>query len=122
MGSFGNPRNGDYGGDLLRAAAVIVGFVTNQEIPLHRAILRLDGQYGDYAVVADLDTSGLPYVMRGKDYGLLDHPEIQARLAQSPDQVVTHPETATTPALFDCLDFALTPMGHCIPAILATHP
>src|SRR5947199_2688798 len=122
MGSFGNPRNGDYGGDLLRAAAVIVGYVTNQEIPLHRAILRLDGQYGDYAVVADLDQSGLPYVMRGKDYGLLDHPEIQARLERPPDQVVTHPETATTRTLFDCLDMALTPMGPRIRVIVATHP
>jgi hypothetical protein len=112
MGTFGNPGNGDYRGDLLRAAEVIAGYVTSQQIPLHRAILRLDGQYGDYAVVADLDQSGLPYVMRGKDYGLLDQPEIQARLERPPDQVVTHPETATTRALFDCLDIAVTPMGH----------
>jgi len=106
MGTFGNPGNGDYRGDLLRAVAVITGYLTSQHIPLHQAILRLDGQYGDYAVVADLDTSGLPYVTRGKDYGLLDHPEIQARLQRPPDQVVTHPETATTRALFDCLDIA----------------
>ncbi len=74
------------------------------------------------AVVADLDQSGLPYVMRGKDYGLLDLPEIQARLERPPDQVVTHPETATTRAIFDCLDIALTPMGPRIRVIVATHP
>ncbi len=111
MGTFGNPGNGDDRGDLLRAAGVITQYVTNHRIPLHQAILRLDGQYGDYAVVADLDQSGLPYVMRGKDYGLLDQPEIQARLERPPDQVVTHPETAMTRALFDCPDMALTPMG-----------
>lgn len=122
MGTFGNAGNGDYRGDLLRATAVITGYVTSQQIPLHRAILRLDGQYGDYAIVIDLDKLGFPYVVRGKDYGLLDQPEIQARLALSPDQVVTHPETGTTRALFDCLDVVLTPMGPRIRVIVATHP
>src|SRR5438046_1181647 len=60
--------------------------------------------------------------MRGKDYGLLNQPEIQARLERPPDQVVTHPETATTRALFDCLDIAVTPMGPRIRVIVATHP
>jgi hypothetical protein len=59
MGTFGNPGNGDYRGDLLRAAAVITEYVTSHHIPLHQAILRLDGQYGDYAVVADWGQSGL---------------------------------------------------------------
>jgi hypothetical protein len=122
MGTFGNAGNGDYRGDLLRATAVISGYVTSQQIPLNRAILRLDGQYGDYAIVIDLDKCGLPYVLRGKDYDLLDHPELQARLAQAPDQVVTHPETGTTRALFDCVDIALTPMGPRIRVIVATHP
>jgi len=89
---------------------------------LRRAILRLDGQYGDYAVVIDLDKLGLTYVMRGKDYGLLDQPEIQARLALSADQVVTHPETGTTRALFDCQDIPFTPIGPRIRVIVATHP
>ncbi len=122
MGTFGNAGNGDYRGDLLRAAAVISDYVGSQQIPLHRAILRWDGQYGDYAVVRDLDTLGLPSVVRGKDYGLLDHPEIQARLAQAPDQVVTHPETGTTRALFDCLDVVLPGAGPRIRVIIATHP
>jgi hypothetical protein len=29
-------------------------------------------------------------LMRGKDYDLLDLPEVQARLAQPPDQQTTH--------------------------------
>jgi hypothetical protein len=122
MGTFGNPGNGDYRGDLLRAVAVVTHYLTSHHIPLHQAILRLDGQYGDYAVVADLDTSGLSSVMRGKDYGLLDLPEIQACLERLPDQVVTHPETATTRALYDCLDIALPGAGPRIRVIVATHP
>jgi hypothetical protein len=51
-------------------------------------VVRLDGQYGNGAIVADL--AGLCYVMRGKDYKLLDLPQVQARLALPPDQQTTH--------------------------------
>jgi hypothetical protein len=122
LGTFGGSGNGDYRGDLLRAIAVISGYLTGQQLPLDRAILRLDGQYGDYAIVMDLDTSGLACVIRGKDYGLLDLPEIQAHLQRPPDEVSTHPETGTCRALFDCLDVPLTPMGPRIRVIVATHP
>jgi len=37
MGTFGNPGNGDYRGDLLRAIAVITGYLTSQDIPLRQA-------------------------------------------------------------------------------------
>ncbi len=122
LATFGGAGNGDYRGDLLRALTVISGYVSSQQHPLNRAILRLDGQYGDYAIAIDLDTSGLAYVMRGKDYGLLDLPEIQTRLAQPPDQEMIHPETGTCRALFDCLDVPLTPVGPRVRVIVATHP
>ena len=121
MGTFSGVGNGDYRGELLRAIAVITNYSTHRQIPLKQAILRLDGQYGDYAVVIDLDKSGLAYVMRGKDYGLLDRPEIQTRLALSPDQVVTHPETGMCRSLFDCLDVPITPAGPLMRVIIATH-
>jgi hypothetical protein len=60
--------------------------------------------------------------MRGKDYGLLDLPEVQARLAQPRDQQTTHPETGTCRALFDCPDLLLTPTGPRTRVIVATHP
>ena len=60
--------------------------------------------------------------MRGKDYGLLDLPQVQARLAQLPGQQTTHPETGTRRALFDCPGLLLTPTGPRTRAILATHP
>jgi hypothetical protein len=61
-------------------------------------------------------------VLRGKDYPLLDLPQVPARLALPPDSQTTHPETATRRALFDCPHLALTPAGPHVRVIVATHP
>src|SRR6266567_1142664 len=82
--------NGDYRGELRQAVKAISAYVKAQSVQLRQAVARLDGQYGNGAIVADL--AGLAYVMRGKDYDLLNRPEVQARLAQPPDQQTTHPE------------------------------
>ena len=112
--------NGDYRGELKQAVKAISTYVQAQSLPLHQAVVRLDGQYGNGAILADL--AGLGYVMRGKDYSLLDLPQVQARLALPSDQQTTHPETGTCRALFDCPDLHLTPTGPCTRVIVATHP
>jgi hypothetical protein len=122
MGTFGEKGNGDYRGELLRAAKVIARYQTHLHFPLDHAIMRLDGLYGNGAIVKDLDVVGVGYVMRGKDYDLLDRQEIQARLALPPDQETTHPESGTCRALFDCPDVLLTPTGPRVRVIVATHP
>jgi len=91
-----------------------------QSVPLSQAVIRLDGQYGNGAIVADL--AGLAYVMRGKDYDLLDLESVQARLAQPPDQQTTHPETGTCRALFDFPDLNLSPTGPRTRVIVAARP
>jgi len=118
-GTFG-AGNGDYRGELRQAVKAISAYVKAQSLPLHQAVVRLDGQYGNGAIVADL--AGLCYVMRGKDYDLLNLPQVQARLAQPPDQQTTHPETGTCRALFDCPDLNLSPTGLRTRVIVATHP
>ena len=120
VGTFGGAGNGDYRGELLRAAKAISAYMKAQSLPLSQALVRLDGQYGNGAIVADL--AGLAYVMRGKDYDLLDLPQVQTRLAQPEDQQTTHPETGTCRALFDFPDLRLSPTGPCIRVIVATHP
>src|SRR5947209_6902808 len=65
LGTFSGAGNGDYRGELRRAVQVISTHVKAQHVPLSQAVVRLDGQYGDGAIVADL--AGLAYVMRGKD-------------------------------------------------------
>jgi hypothetical protein len=88
--------NGDYRGELLRAIQVISAYAQAQSVPLRQVVIRLDGHYGNGAIVADL--AGLAYVMRGRDYHLLDLPQVQARLQAPPDVQTTHPETGTHPA------------------------
>ena len=85
-----------------------------------RVLLRLDGQYGTGAIIADL--AGLPFVMRGKDYQLLKRAEIQARLKLPPDQHLAHPESGMLRALYDCPNVPLGPEGMRCRLVVATHP
>lgn len=73
--------NGDYRGELRLAVKTISAYLKAQSLPLSQAVVRLDGQYGNGAIVADL--AGLAYVMRGKDYDLLDLPQVQSRLTST---------------------------------------
>jgi hypothetical protein len=111
--------NGDYRGELRQAVKGISAYMKAQPVSLNQAVVRLDGQYGNGAVVADL--AGLAYIMRGKDYDLLDLPQVQARLAQPPDQQTIHPETGTRRALFDFPDLRLSLTGPRARVIVATH-
>ena len=112
--------NGDYRGELRQAVKAISAYMQTQSVPLCQAVVRLDGQYGNGAIVADL--AGLAYVMRGKDYDLLDLPQVQARLAQPPDQQTTHPDTGTCRVLFDFPDLLLSPTGPRARVIVAARP
>jgi hypothetical protein len=84
------------------------------------ALLRLDGLYGTRAVLADL--LGLPFVMRGKAYGLLDMPAVQTRLHLPADQQFTLPESPLVRTLYDCPDVSVGADGHQYRLVVATHP
>jgi hypothetical protein len=120
LGTFGNAGNGDYRGELRRAVAAIGAYLTRHQVPPARAVVRLDGQYGTRAVLADL--ADLAFVIRGQDYHLLDRDEVQARLHLPPDQHVTHPESGICRALYDCPAVALGAGGQPCRIIVATHP
>ena len=111
--------NGDYRGELRQAVKAISAYLQAQSLQPGQAVVRLDGQYGNGAIVADL--AGLAYVMLGKDYDLLDLESVQARLAQPPDQQTTHPETGTCRTLFDFPDLLLSPSGSRTRVIVAAH-
>jgi hypothetical protein len=85
LGSFGNRGNGRYREELRQGLSVITRYLTAHQMSQERALLRLDGQYGTGAVLIDL--AGFAFVTRGKDYTVLDHPQVQARLHLPPDQV-----------------------------------
>ena len=120
LATFGNPGNGQYREELRRAVATIQAYLKASDFPEARALLRLDGQYGTGAVLADL--AGLPFVMRGKDYQLLERAEVQVRLCLPPDQQLSHPESGIVRTLYDCPELPLGPSGKRCRMVVATHP
>jgi len=120
LGTFGNAGNGEYRAELRRAVTAIQSYRETRHHSEERVLLRLDGQYGTGAVLADL--AGLPFVMRGKDYQMLKRAEVQARLKLPPDQHLTHPESGVVRALYDCPDLPLGPEGTRCRLVVATHP
>ncbi len=82
--------------------------------------MRLDGQYGTGAVIADL--AGFPFVMRGKDYTVLDQESIQNRLHLPADQQFSRSESGLVCQLYDCPDVPVGPEGCRCRVVVATHP
>jgi len=120
LGSFGNAGNGQYREELRRGVAAIQRYAKAHAQPVERVLLRLDGQYGTGAVLAEL--AGLAYVIRGKDYQLLDRPEVQARLHLPADQQFSRPESRLVRTLYDCPDLAVGSTGQRCRVVVATHP
>ena len=119
LATFGNSGNGEYRAELRRAVTAIQSYLQAHQHLEERVLLRLDGQYGTGAVLADL--AGLPFVMRCKDYQILKRAEIQARLKLPPDQHLAHPESGMVRALYDCPDLPLGSEGMRCRLIVATH-
>jgi hypothetical protein len=120
LGSFGNRGNGRYREELRRALTAIGGYLQTHQLSPSCALVRLDGQYGTGAVIADL--AGYLFVMRGKDYTVLDRPEVQCRLRLPADQQFSRSESGLVRQLYDCPDVSVGPEGvHCR-VVVATHP
>jgi hypothetical protein len=120
LGSFSNAGNGRYRQELRRAVEAIGSYLAVHQLPQECALVRLDGQYGTGAVLADL--AGLPFVMRGKDYALLDRAEVQSRLHLPADGSFTRPESELVRTLYDCPDVPMGTGGQRCRVIVATHP
>jgi hypothetical protein len=120
LGSFGNKGNGQYRGELRQGLAAITRYLAAYQFPPERALLRLDGLYGLGAVLCDV--AGFAFVTRGKEYNVLDHPLIQARLPLPPDQVQQRPESQTMRSLYDCPEIPVGPEGTPYRVVVATHP
>ena len=120
LGSFGNRGNGRYREELRQGLTAIGRYLTTHHHPHERALLRLDGQYGNRVVLSEV--AGFAFVTRGKDYHLLDHPSISARLHLPPDQVQQRPESQMERRLSDCPEIPVGPEGPPCRVIVATHP
>jgi hypothetical protein len=122
LGTFSGPGNGDYREELKRSADVVTSYAAAILFPTERVIVRLDGLYGNAAPLLDLLAWKLGWITRGKDYHLLDLPQVQTQLKAPPDAIVTHPESGLTRTLFDCPGIPLAPGGPCLRMIVASHP
>jgi len=60
--------------------------------------------------------------MRGKDYTVLDRPEVQSRLHLPADQQFSRAESGLVRQLYDCPDVAVGPEGVRCRVVVATHP
>ena len=120
LATFGNAGNGAYRVELRQGMGVIERYCHAHALPAERTLLRLDGQYGTGAVLADL--AGFAYVTRGKDYHLLDRDEVQIRLHLPPDQQFSRPESHLVRALYDCPNVRVGPTEQCCRIVVATHP
>ena len=120
LGSFGNRGNGRYREELRKALAAICRYLAAYQLPQERTLLRLDGQYGTGAVLCDL--AGFAFVTRGKEYRVLDHPLIQARLHLPPDQFQQRPESRIERSLYDCPNVPVGSLGILCRVVVATHP
>jgi hypothetical protein len=120
LGSFGNRGNGRYRAELRQGLAAIGRYLRAYQFVPERALLRLDGQYGTGAVLSDL--AGFAFVTRGKDYTVLDHLLVQARLHLPPDQSQQRPESRTVRSLYDCPEVPVGAEGVLCRVVVATHP
>ncbi len=120
LGSFGKRGNGRYRTELRQALTAITRSLTAHQFPQARALLRLDGQYGTGAVLADV--ADFAFVTCGKDYTVLAHPLVQARLHLPPDQIQQRPESQMVRSLYDCESVPVGPEGVLCRVVVATHP
>jgi hypothetical protein len=120
LGSFGNRGNGLYRRELRQSLTAIRGYLKGHQFPPEHTLLRLDGQYGNGAVLTDL--AGFAFVTRGKGYHLLDHPQIAARLHLPADQLQQRSESQMVRSLYECPQIPVGPEGVPCRVIVASHP
>ena len=101
IGTYAGKGNGDYRDELASALQSITTYLKHFALPPEVALVRLDGQYGDAAVIAQLILAGVYLVTRGRGYHLLQHPQIQRVLAHPPTARVTAMNTGMVVEVFE---------------------
>jgi hypothetical protein len=122
VGTYAGKGNGDYRGELASALRAITTYLQHFAFPPEMALVRLDGQYGDAAVIAQLILAGVYFVTRGRGYRLLEHPQIQRVLAHAPTASVTRMNTGEVVELFEGGWLALGEGLPQVRVIVARHP
>jgi hypothetical protein len=122
IGTYSGKGNGDYRGELASARHSITTYLRQFAFSSEMALARLDGQYGDAAVVAQIMLANIHVVTRGRGYQLLEHPQLRGVLAHPPTACVIRLNTGEVVELFDG---GWLPLGEGLPrvrVIVARHP
>src|SRR5712691_4185605 len=101
IGTYGGRGNGDYQGELAWALKAIKIYLAHFALPPEAALVRLDGQYGDAVVIAQLIEAGVYLITLGRTYRMLERPQLQHVLTHSPSARVTALNTGKVVELFD---------------------
>ena len=122
IGTYAGRGNGDYRGELASSLQAILAYLAHFDLTPEAAVVRLDGQYGAAAVIAQIIQAGVFLVTRGRGYQLLQHPQIQRVLAHPPTTSVTSTNTGQVVELFEG---GWLPLDEGLPrarVIVARHP
>jgi hypothetical protein len=122
IGTYAGKGNGDYRDELASALQSITTYLKHFALSPDVALVRLDGQYGDAVVIAQLMLAGVYLVTRGRGYQLLEHPQIQRILAHPPTASVT---ASNTGVIVDLFEGGWLELGAGLPharVIVARHP
>lgn len=114
VGTYSGRGNGDYRGELASALQAITTYLRYFALLPGVALVRLDGQDGDAAVVVQIILAGVYLLTRGRGYQLLEHPQIQGVLALPPTTSVRRRNTGETVDLFDG---GWLPLGEGLPCV-----
>jgi len=98
---YSGKGNGDYRAELAFALLAIRTYLRHFTFSSDGALVRLDGQYGDASVIAQIIEAGVSLVTRGRGYQILEHPQILQTLAHPPTASVTGMNTGHVLELFD---------------------
>lgn len=101
IGTYSGKGNGDYRAELASTLQAVATYLEPFSLPLETALIRLDGQYGDAAVIAQVMRTGMHLVTRGKTYQFLERPQIQQALAHPPTASMTRKNTGEVLELFE---------------------
>jgi len=122
VGTSGGRGNGDYRGELASALQSITTYLTLFALLPEVGLVRLDGAYGDAAVIAQIMLVGVLLVTRGRGYLILEHPQIKRVLSHPPTARVTR---VTSGEVVELFDGGWLPLDEGLPAarvIVARHP
>ncbi len=101
IGTYAGRGNGDYRAELTSALQAITAYLAHFALTAEVALVRLDGQYGDAAVIAQIMQTGVFLVTRGRGYQILKHPQIQRVLAHPPTASVMSRSSSEVVELFE---------------------